>query len=362
MELKDIFKEHSDAVEQRFKDLGGNVMELKYRLEEVEQKNARPRGGVKIEQSWGAQVAESEDVKHLRDQKYRPGSAARVELKAITTASGSAGGLITNGTDNEIASLARRPILVRDLLTVVPTESGSVDYAKQTVRTNNAAPVAEGTVKPYSNYGWTKANVPIRTIAHLSKLTRQAMDDSSQLAGEVDSEMRYGLALVEDTQILMGDGSGENLSGMMPQATSYVLPSGFTLPANANLVDKLGAAILQQLLTNYTPDGIVLNPVDWMTMRMLKDAAGGYLFGDPGDDVPPVLFGLPIVATQAMPVGSYLLGAFKPQKLYDRMAPEVLISSENADDFEKNLLTMRCEERVGLAVRKPGALIKGTFA
>lgn len=360
--LTKLLTDHTAAIEKKLSGLG--VSELKNRLDHMEQAATRPGSGlIGIEtKSFGAQVAESEEVQHLREQKYRPGSAARIELKAINTAGGSAGGLITPQTDSDIAGFARRPLLLRNLLTVVPTGSGSIDYAKQSTRTNNAAPVAEGQQKPYSNYGWTKANVPVRTIAHLAKLTRQAMDDSAQLMGEVDSEMRYGLQLAEDAQILLGDGQGENLLGLMPQATAYAVPAGFTVAPDATLIDKLGAAILQQLLTNFTPDGIALNPVDWMTMRMLKDANGNYLFGKPGADVPPVLFGLPIAATQAMPVGSYLLGAFKAQKLYDRMEPEVLISSENADDFEKNLLTMRCEERLALAARQPGALIKGQFA
>jgi len=339
------------------------LMEVTGRLDHIEQAATRPGGGAGFAtKSFGQQVAESDEFKHLAEQRFRPGSAARIELKAITTAGGSGGGLSRPDVDTEIASLARRPIMVRDLLTVVPTTSGSVDYAKQANRTNNAAPVAEGQTKPYSNYGWTKTNVPVRTIAHLAKLTRQAAEDAPQLQAEVDSEMRYGLALAEDSQILLGDGTGENLLGLYPQATAYALPVGFTMPGSPTQIDKLGAAILQQLLTSFTPDGIVLHPTDWMQMRMLKDANGNYLFGKPGDDVPPKLFGLPIVPTQAMTVGTYLLGAFKLQKLYDRMAPEVLISSENADDFEKNLLTMRCEERLALAVRQPGAIIKGSFA
>lgn len=350
-------KEIGDRIKERLESMGT-------RLDDVEQKSTRPGyyGTSTETKSYGAQVAESDEVKHLREQKYRPGSAARIELKAITTGGGSAGGLITADVDTDIARMSRRPLLLRNLLTVVPTTSGSIDYAKQAARTNNAAPVPEGAAKPYSSYGWTKTNVPVRTIAHLAKITRQAMDDSAQLMGEVDSEMRYGLQVAEDNQILLGDGQGENLLGLMLQASAYAAPAGFTMPAAANYIDKLGAAVLQQLLTNFAPDGIALNPVDWMAMRMLKDANGNYLFGKPGADVQPMLFGLPIAATQAMPVGSYLLGAFKAQKLYDRMAPEVLISSENADDFEKNLLTMRCEERVALAARQPGALIKGTFA
>lgn len=357
--VKALLERHVQVVEKKFGDLG--IDDIKARLEHMEAAATRPRGGGGIEtKSYGAQVAESEQFKALQSGNYV--GRARIELKAITSAGGSGGGMISPGQDREIAGMARRSTRVRDLLTVIPTSSGSVDYPKQTTRTNAAAPVAEGVAKPYSNYGWTKVNVPMRTIAHLAKLTRQAMDDADQLAGEVDAELRYGLGLQEDAQILFGDNTGENLYGMMPQATAYALPEGVTMPDDPNMFDKLVAALLQQALTEYPPDGIVLHPTDWFQMRLLKDAAGGYLFGDPSKPMPPMLLGLPIALTQAMTVNNFLVGAFKPQKLYERLAIEVLISTENADDFEKNLCSLRAEERVALATRQPGALVKGSFA
>ena len=358
-----ITKDFTDAIETQFKALNADVRDALEKAnvaqaitQQFEQKMARADGGSFETKSYGEQVADSAQILALREGGYS--GRARIELKAITTAGGSGGGFIVPDRDNTPVAMAMRGTRLRDLLTVLPTTSGSIDYPKQTARTNAAAPVAEGTVKPYSNYGWTKQNVPVRTIAHLAKLTRQAADDAAQLAGEVDTELRYGLQLAEDAQILYGDGTGENLLGLNVQATSFTLPSGATTPTT--VLDKIGAAILQAALTDYPPDGIVLHPTDWFNIRMLKDAAGGYLFGAPGAVVPAVLFGLPIAATQAITVNNYLVGNFKEQRLYDRMGVEVLISSENANDFELNLLTMRCEERLALVARKPTALIRGT--
>jgi HK97 family phage major capsid protein len=119
---------------------------------------------------------------------------------------------------------AQRTLTIRDLLTVVPTNSGSVDYAKQTTRTNNAAVVAEGAAKPTSAYVWTIVNAPVRVIAHLAKLTRQAIDDVKQLQGEVEQEMRYGLGIAEETELLTGDGTGQHLSGLITNATAFSAP------------------------------------------------------------------------------------------------------------------------------------------
>lgn len=338
------------------------VDELKSRLDDVEQKMTRPGGAGMGEEvkSFGQQVAESDGIKALAS-KERP--SARIELKAITTANNSAGGFIVSQRETEPVSMPRRPdIIMRDLLTVMPIDTGSVDYPKQSVRTNAAAPVAEGTTKPYSNYGWTRATAPVRTIAHLAKLTRQALDDAPRLQAEVDSEMRYGLALAEDSQILLGDGTGENLLGLYPQATAYAAPSGISI-ASPNKMDKLRLAMLQASLGLYPADAIVLHETDWTDIELTKDTNGRYIFANPTGVAGPVLWGKRVVSTVSMAQGTFLVGAFKvAATLYDRMKPEVLISSENADDFEKNLLTMRCEERLGLAVKRPAALIKGPFA
>ena len=357
-ELSSETKANADKALLKF-----NVLdEIKARLDDVEQRMTRPGGaGLGDEtKSFGMQVAESDGIKALAS-KERP--SARIELKAISTADNSAGGFIVSRRENEAVAMPRRPdLIMRDLLTVMPIDTGSVDYPKQSVRSNAAAPVAEGTAKPYSNYGWTRATAPVRTIAHLAKLTRQALDDAPRLQAEVDAEMRYGLALAEDGQILLGDGTGENLLGLYPQATGYVAPAGIGI-ANPNKIDKLRLALLQASLGLYPADAMVLHETDWTDIELTKDGNGRYIFANPTAMAGPVLWGKRVVSTVSMAQGSFLVGAFKvAATLYDRLKPEVLISSENADDFEKNLLTMRCEERLGLAVKRPAALIKGPFA
>ncbi|WP_370308328.1 phage major capsid protein [Sphingobium abikonense] len=359
--LGDLSAETKSAADQAL--LKFNVLdELKSRVDDMEQRMTRPGGaGLGDEvKSFGVQVSESDAIKALAS-KERP--SARIELKAITTANNSAGGFIVSQRENEVVAMPRRPdVIMRDLLSVMPIDTGSVDYPKQSVRTNAAAPVAEAAAKPYSNYGWTRATAPVRTIAHLAKLTRQALDDAPRLQAEIDSEMRYGLALAEDAQILLGDGTGENLLGLYPQATAYVAPSGISI-SSPNKMDKLRLALLQASLGLYPADAIVLHETDWTDIELTKDANGRYIFANPTGIAGPVLWGKRVVSTVSMAQGTFLVGAFKvAATLYDRLKPEVLISSENADDFEKNLLTMRCEERLGLAVKRPAALIKGPFA
>jgi len=327
---------------------------LREQLKDIEQKMARKPDGSTENKSYGRQVVDSDKFKSFQQGGFQ--GQARFQLKSITTANVPA--VSERDLDPPVA-LPKRQFTIRSLLTVVPTSSNSIDYARQTTRTNAAAPVAEGAAKPYSSYGWDIVNVPVRTVAHLAKVTRQALDDVQQLQGEIEQEMRYGLALAEEDQELNGDGTGQNLTGLIPNATAF--SAAFTLAAPTK-IDIIRLAMLQAELALYPVDGHVLNPTDWAAIELTKDDQGRYIFAQPQGLAGPTLWARPVVTTPAMAAGDWLTGGFKVQRLYDRMSPEVLISSENVDDFEKNLYTMRCEERLALAIRVPAALITGTFA
>ncbi len=355
MEMKDILKQHVDAFEAKLAGNDRAIAEVKFMMHDVEQKMARASSHAfgTPAQSYGGQFVDSPNFKSFQADSYQ--GKVRIELKEITAAESGA----FSARDTEVVGLARRQLRVRDLLTVVPTDSGSVDYVRQTTHINAAASVVEGALKPYSDYAWEQVNLPMRTIAHLAKITRQALDDNRQLQAEIDSEMRYGLGRAEEAQLLNGSGAGVNLTGLVTNATAYSPP--FDPAGVETMIDQVGLAILQQSLTEFETDGVVMHPSDWMRIRLIKDTDGNYILGDPGADVPQVLFGRPVVTTQAMTIDKFLVGGFKRQKLYDRLSPEVLISSENDKDFEMNLFTMRCEERIGLAIRQPTALVFADF-
>jgi len=350
-EGRNISQKAKEAVDELLITVNG----LKAELREVEQKAVSRDAEPQRTKSYGEQVVESDLYKNLMAKGGR--GTISMNLKQVTSAA--AGALIRPQYETDIVALPQRRFTIRDLLPVVPIATSSVDYPKQQSRTNNAATVAEGAAKPYSDYAWTNATAPVRVIAHLAKLTRQAMDDAPRLVAEVDAEMRYGLSLVEEAQLLNGNGTGQNLSGLMTQATAYVAP--ITI-AGATSLDMLRLAMLQAALALYPADGIVLSQQDWARIQLQKTTDGAYLFANPQGTVEARLWGLPVVDTPAMPVDAFLVGAFRfGATLYDRMGIEVLISTENADDFEKNLATMRAEERIALAVKRPGSFIAGDF-
>ncbi|TCQ28258.1 phage major capsid protein [Rhizobium sp. PP-CC-3G-465] len=341
--------------------LEGKIEALETRNTDLEQKlasNRRGGGGGDDVKSFGQQVAGSDKLKQFVAQGAK--GTIKIDVQnAITTAGGSAGTLIVPARDTEVVEIPRRQMTILNLLNSVPITVNSVEYARMVQRINAAAAVAEGDLKPESNYVWELDDAPVRTIAHWVPVSRQAMDDIPQLQGEIDGELRYGLELVKENEILKGDGTGQHLHGLVPQATEY---NPAFAPADETDIDTLRLALLQASLAEYPADGIVLHPTRWAKIELTKDGQLRYIFANVVQMAGPQLWGRPVIATQAMAEPEFLTGAFRvAAKVYKRMDVEVLISSEDRDNFVKNMLTVRAEERLALAVKRPAALVTGEF-
>lgn len=367
--IEELLEQHAESVKKALEGFDGKQAELQSEITEISQKMARAgRGGGNLfarddHETWGSQFAhaKSADLSGMQRNSRVSMSFKAALTSATSDAPGSVGDLAIPER-MQILGLPARRLTIRNLLNVKPVSSGSVERPRQVSRPTGAAPVAEGAKKPESSMQFSLETVPTRVIAHWIKASRQILDDVPQMESLVDVELRYGLALEEEDQLLNGSGSGQDLVGMMGQAAAFDEALFASLDiVSANAIDRIGAAILQGSLTDIPPDGIVMHPSDWWRIRLSKDADGKYIMGDPGQVVQPSMFGLPVVATQSQAAGNFLVGAFKSQTLYDRWEARVEAGFEN-DDFTRNMVTLLGEERVGFKPERPEALIKGEFA
>lgn len=343
------------------------LTEAKARLDEVEQKMVRQvEKGLAASKSIGHQFTENESVKAF----IASGGKGRVsmEVKAIissltTDADGSAGDLIVPQRIPGIVAPALRRLSVRDLLTPGRTNSSAIQYVKESGFTNSAATHTEtaGTAKPQSEIKFEVVNGNVTTIAHWVRATRQILADVPMLQSYIDGRLRYGLAYVEDNQLLNGGGTGTDLNGIYTQATAST--ANLAVVSAPTKLDVIRAAMLQAALANIPPSGIVLNPTDWFGIETTKDTAGAYIIGNPQDGTNPRLWGLPVVETPAMTVDKFLVGAFRDgAQIFDRMDATVEISTEDGDNFTKNLVTILAEQRLALAVYNTLSFVKGDFS
>lgn len=367
--LEQISKKFGDHTAVVMAKLGATNERIELITKEIDDLNSKQMlgnlGGGESNSSIGLRVSMDEELKLFASNSASGRGGASVQIKsALTSATtdidGSVGAGIVPNRDMSYVGLPKRRMTIRDLLPVVQVNGNSVEVLVQTGRTNAAATVAEGALKPQSSIKMGLVTVPIRTLAHWIKASRQVLDDMPQLISIIDDELIYGLKTKEEEQLLYGDGTGQNLSGLVSEASAFTAPSDVEV-AQANSIDMLGLAILQNALADLPADGIVVHPSDWMQMRLLKNTAGEYLLGNPATNPQRVLFGLPVVDTPAMNKTNFLVGQFKAAAtLYDRWAARVELGFVD-DDFTRNLVTVLCEERIGLAVKRPDALTYGSF-
>lgn len=357
-----VSAELKEMTDKALSELG----DVSTRLSDMEKRAARVKeNGEEEQKSLGQLVIDSEEFKA---GKLSGGSRGAIRIQAdraaITTANTTVGAGRSQGTSlvpgarvPGIFGLPERQLTIRDLILPGQTASNNVEYVKETGYTNNAAPVAETTAKPYSDLTFDMASAPVRTIAHLFKASRQILDDAPALRSYIDGRARYGLRFVEENQLLNGSGTGQNIHGLVPQATAF---SPAFSAADETGIDRLRLAVLQVVLAEYPATAFVLNPIDWAKIELTKDAGGNYIIGNPQGSLTPTLWNLPVVSTQAMAAGEFLTGAFSyGAQIFDRMEIEVLLSSENDKDFETNMLSIRAEERLALAVYRPESFVTG---
>lgn len=350
------FAAFASAAEERLTKAAEDTADMKTRVIDLERRAARERDVPQDAETWGQHFT-TEKAQEIKALAGASKGSVELNLKALTSGSTSAGSLADPYRADTVL-MPKRRLAVRDLLPVISIASGSVEYARQTAKPTGAATVAEGAAKPESNLAFELISLQTRTVAHWIKASRQILDDVPQLRDMIDTEMRAGLALAEEAQLLYGSGTGQNLTGLVPAATAFVDSTGVTSPS---MIDKIAAAILQVGLADFEANGIVLHPTDWTRISLTKDAGGNYIIGGPSQAVEPRLFGLPVVRSSAMTAGHFLVGDFAAAaQIYDRWEPRVEVGFE-ADDFTKNLVTILAEERLALAIRQTAALVTGEF-
>lgn len=354
-------KTEVDELANKYNALEIAKNDLETRLGDAEQKFAQLPSNSKNGKSTISSliIAQSEALTKF-SKDVQVGMRHRISIQDALT-SPNLDGIIQPERLTETVSPGKTKLVIRDLIAPGRTQSNAISWIQITGFTNNAKPVVENTKKPESTLAYAPKITPVTTIAHTFKVSKQALDDLTQLASDFEIEMSYGLKLAEELQILFGDGVGVNLHGIMPQATPFQNLLTYEDPTR---IDILRLAMLQALVAKVPATGHVLHAIDWAGIELTKDTIGRYVVGSPTDGSMASLWTLPVVeSTLPEFVDNFLTGSFKfGAQLFDREDANIVIASENVDDFEKNMLTGRCEERLALAVKRPEAFIKGKFS
>lgn len=287
----------------------------------------------------------------------------------------SAGAFVVNERTDIVEMLGRRELKLRDLVSVRRTSSDTVEYVVQTSHTNAAAPVAEATssaapttgassgapltlnagggYKPEGDWAFAVQNTTVKTIAEWVPATKRALADVSQLEGLIRDELVADLRETEETQMLTGNGSGQNLTG--------ILNSGIQTQAATTTNDATWFASFRQGITKVrtvgraVPNGILVNPAQAEKIDTSKDSQNRFYGNGPFGAGPRTLWGYPVVESEAIAAGTALIGDFSKAVLWDREQATVSMTDSHADFFIRNLVAVLAEERVAFGVTRPNA-------
>lgn len=315
-----------------------------------------------------------------RNLQFEADVDGRPRNALVTGLSDTSGGSFTYPTHTGVLSdsAAFRDVSLWDVCTKIPITSDVFDYVEVTAKTNNAAFVLEatssgiisatGTVvtaveagqKPESSLALAVRTVAVENIAHLTYITRRAAADAPRLMTIIEMFLRDGLAVKIDDQLLLGNGTSPNLRGIINATNPYSI-SVFDMSVNS--VTSRLVAVLRAIATvrsfGYRPTAIVINSADWFNTNFLalQDSTGSFILGDPRSsaDQLSTLWGLQVVVNDGITAGTQLVGDFRQAAIGDREQAALYMSDSNRDLFERNILTLLAEQRLGFGVLAPKA-------
>jgi HK97 family phage major capsid protein len=320
--------------------------------------------------SIGQRFIDSEEFKSVAGGRNGYTMHAPYQVKDIFTAlpSGTPADFGTPQREG-IVERAKRISRVRDLFPVQQTNTNMIEFFRVSGFTNNASTVAERSgspavfaAKPQSSMTVVGVQAPVRTIAHYEVAHRNVLDDEPTLRGIIDNELLYGLRLVEDDQILNGDGTGSNLTGI--RETSGIQTQAWSAGVVGDTrIDVIRRAITKSLLAYYEPTGIIVHPNDMEDIELTKDAEERHLMVmSVSLGAEARLWRLPMVSTPAITEGYALVGAFGiGATLYDRMEGSIRVAEQHSDFFIRNAVAVLAEERLALAVKRPESFVEVEF-
>ncbi|KIQ15332.1 phage major capsid protein [Rhodococcus sp. MEB064] len=286
----------------------------------------------------------------------------------------SAGTFVVNEQTGIVEMLGRKELKIRDLVSVRTTGSDTVEYVQQTSHTNAAATVAEATssaaptapgtagalvlpagggYKPEGAWAFERKTATVRTIAEWVPATKRALADVGQLEGLINDELRSDIAEAEEAQILNGNGTGENLTGIANW-------SGLQTQAfSTDLFQSVRKGITKaRTIGRVAPNGVVMSPADVEKIDLAQDGELRYRGAGPFAMGPRTLWGIPVVESESQPDGTALLGDFTKAVLWDREQTTVTMTDSHADFFIRNMVAILAEERIAFAVTRPTAFVK----
>lgn len=321
-----------------------------------------------VRKSLGEQFVESKGYKGLVQNGLKGNwSSGDIEVKTTLTegTSGSPGPGYAPVTavpqlQPGIVDIRFAELVIADLFPNGTTDATLIRYLVETAVTNAATAVAEGQLKPESAISFDKVDEVLHKIPTFLPVSDEMLEDWGQIRSYIDARLMLFVRQSEQAQVLSGDGTGANMVGLLnrPGLATSIAKGSAPSTGSDNSMDAVYRQITQIRTTAFLePDAVVVEPVAWENIILSKNTQGAYYANGPFvGNQPATLWGKKVAITPAMPSGDALVGAFaQGGQIFRKGGLTVEASNSHADFFQRNLTAIRAEERLALAVYRPGA-------
>lgn len=251
----------------------------------------------------------------------------------------------------------------------IPTDEELIEYVKESSFTNNAAMIAEASIttgatglKPQSTMAYTVATSSVKDVAHWMAVTNKMLRNKAAIRGLINQRLLLGIEQTLETQVVTGDGTGNNLQGLIDSGSGIQI-QGIGSDDNVEAIHKGITKVRVTGLSN--PNLILMHPNDWQEVRLLRNDDGGgagtghFLYGPPAMSAPMTMWGLPVRLTQSLSEGTALVGDFDQVTIFDRMRTIIRTGLVN-DQFTRNMQTILAEAAVAMVIWRPNSFCKVT--
>jgi HK97 family phage major capsid protein len=319
--------------------------------------------------SLGEQFVQSQGYKDLTSRGFKGGqwSSGDIELKAPffegtagAPGDGYAPAAFSPTLVPGFVDIRFRALTIADLFPSGTTESPLIRYLVETIAENGAAAIAEGELKPESQLKLEPEDETLHKIVTFLSTSDEMLEDWAQTQSYINARLALFVKLEEEVQLLRGDGAGSNLVGILNReglAATITKGSGVSEAAD-NAMDAIYRQITRIRITQFIePDAIVVDPIGWEGIMLSKNEMGVYYAGGPFiSEADRTLWGKRTAVTPAMDENEALVGAFaQGGQIFRKGGLTVSASNSHADYFQRNKTAIRAEERLALALYRPGA-------
>jgi HK97 family phage major capsid protein len=299
--------------------------------------------------------------------KLKSGERERIELNVkapatITSANISGGNVPVEQREPGFTLVPKRRTWIMDIITRGQATSNIISWVEQANIDGGAGGTAEGDVKNQMDFDIEVRNEALVKRTVYIKVSEEMLEDVDFLSSEINNELLRTLSLDIDNQLLTGNGTAPNLTGLLSVATSWSAGSFANAVDEANNWDVLRTAINQVSIAHFEPNVILMHPSDVTAMGLTKGADGHYVMPPFQSAEGKMVTGVRILENTGMTIDNFLVMDSTRATAFWKDNIRIEVGWVN-DDFVRNLRTVLAEARLLQRVRKndAGAFVTGTF-